>query len=236
VRKHPLVLLPTVPTSLIRSDVGLPDDRFLFGFAFDYLSVFARKNPVGLVDAYCRAFGPDDGAMLVLKTIHAEAFPAAAAQLREAVADRDDILFIDGFLSSLEIRAFFQLLDCYVSLHRAEGLGLTLASAMAAGVPTIATGWSGNLEFMTADNSVLVPYDLRDVGPGAAPYPPEALWAEPDVHAASDAMRALFDDRSLAARLGARARSDLAPLATHGAGADWLVERYEHVTGTRISP
>jgi glycosyltransferase involved in cell wall biosynthesis len=233
--KHPLVLTPTIPTSLTRPDLGLPDDRFLFGFAFDYSSVFERKNPAGLVEAYREAFGPGDGAALVLKTIHSELWPEAAAQVREAADGRDDILFIDGFLSSLEMRAFFQLLDGYVSLHRAEGLGLTIASAMAAGVPTIATGWSGNLEFMTAENSVLVPYELREVGPGALPYPPEACWAEPDREAAAAAMRAVFDDPDLAARLGDRGRSDLAPLATHGAGSEWLTERYEHVTQTRIS-
>jgi len=233
--KHPLALTPTIPTSMTRPDLGLPEDRFLFGFVFDYSSVFERKNPAGLVDAYCEAFGPDDGAMLVLKTIHAELWPAAAAQVREAAAGRDDILFIDGFLSSLEMRAFFQLLDAYVSLHRAEGLGLTIASAMAAGVPAIATGWSGNLEFMNEENSVLVPYELREVGPAAAPYPAEATWAEPDGTAAAAAMRALFEDRDLAARLGARARDDLAVHAAHGAGAEWLIGRYEHVTQTRIS-
>ena len=233
--KHPLVLAPTIATSLRRPDLGLPEDRFLFGFVFDYLSVFERKNPVGLVEAYREAFGPGDGTVLVLKTIHSESFPEAAAQIREAADGRDDILFIDGFLSSLEMRAFFQLLDGYVSLHRAEGLGLTMASAMAAGVPTIATGWSGNLEFMTAENSVLVPYELREVGSGAPPYPPEACWAQPDPHAAAAAMRAVFDDPELAARLGDQARSDLALLAAHGAGSEWLTDRYEHVTQTRIA-
>ena len=133
------------------------------------------------------------------------------------------------------MRAFFQfLIDCYVSLHRAEGLGLTIASAMSAGIPAIATGWSGNLEFMTADNSVLVPYELRDVGPDAAPYPADAIWAEPDRHVAASSMRALFEQPDLATRLGGRGRDDLTPLAAHGAGAEWLVQRYQDVTQTRI--
>jgi glycosyltransferase involved in cell wall biosynthesis len=233
--KHPLALTPTVPTAMLRADLGLPDDRFLFGFVFDYMSVFERKNPLGLVRAYCDAFGPDDGAMLVLKTIHAEHWPASAAQVREAAGDRDDVLFVDGFLSSLEMRAFFQLLDAYVSLHRAEGFGLTLASAMAAGVPTIATGWSGNLEFMHDENAVLLPFELREVGSGADPYPADAVWAEPDSTAAASAMRSLFEDRSFATRLGGRARRDLAGCAEHGVGSDWLLDRYEHVTQTRIA-
>ena len=39
--------------------------------------------------------------------------------------------------------------DCYVSLHRSEGLGLTMAEAMAVGKPVVATAWSGNLDFMS---------------------------------------------------------------------------------------
>src|SRR4029077_11730951 len=161
------------------------------------------KNPIGLINAYRDAFGPNDGANLVLKTFHADLWPAAAARVREAAADRDDIVFLDGFLSPLEMRALFQLIDCYVSLHRSEGLGLTLASAMAAGTPAIATGWSGNLEFMTADDSILLPYKLVEVGPEAAPYPANAWWADPDLDAAADAMRGLFDRPDLAENLGA---------------------------------
>ena len=50
------------------------------------------------------------------------------------------------------------LCDCYVSLHRSEGLGLTMAEAMALGKPVIATGYSGNLHFMTPENSYLVDF------------------------------------------------------------------------------
>src|SRR5262249_27490592 len=164
IRKHPLVLEQSFPTALVRADLGLPESKFLFGFVFDYSSVLQRKTPLGLVDAYPRAFGPDDGAGLVLKTIHAELWPEAAAQVRAAAADRDDIIFLDGFLEPLEMRALFQLIDCYVSLHRSEGLGLTLASAMAAGTPAVATGWAGKLEVMKAHNSIPWPSELVEGG------------------------------------------------------------------------
>ena len=103
VLKHPLVLDPALRTSLLRADVGLPEDRFLFGFVFDYSSVLLRKNPIGLVNAYKRAFGPDDGASLVIKTIHSDLWPAESARVHDAAGDRDDIVFIDGYLESLEV-------------------------------------------------------------------------------------------------------------------------------------
>ncbi len=126
--------------------------------------------------------------------------------MAEAVGDRSDIVFLDYFLSPLEMDSFFQHLHCYVSLHRAEGLGLTIASAMAAGVPAIATGWSGNVEFMTDDNSVLLPWSISQVGPNADPYPAEALWADPDSHMASEEMRRMFDNPDQVCELGERGR------------------------------
>ena len=101
-----------------------------------------RKNPHAVVRAYSAAFGPDDGACLVIKSINA----AALARTRpscEVAGDRRDICFVDGHLDAVEMSAWFQHIDCYVSLHRSEGLGLTLATAMGAGKPVIATAGPG---------------------------------------------------------------------------------------------
>jgi len=182
VRKHPLIIdPPAAPTALRRTDLGLPENRFLFGLAFDYASVARRKNARGLIEAYRSAFGPDDGAGLVLKTINANARSAEAAAVRDAAGSRPDIIFIDDRFDHPSMTALFELLDCYTSLHRSEGLGLSLAAAMAAGTPAIATGWSGNLEFMNDANSILVPYELVEVGPDAEPYAPDSWWAQPDL-------------------------------------------------------
>jgi glycosyltransferase involved in cell wall biosynthesis len=100
-----------------------------------------------------------------------------------------------------------ELADCFVSLHRAEGFGLNLAAAMAAGRPVIATGYSGNTTFMDAGTAFLVPYDLVPVGPDCHPYPPDASWAEPDLDAAARLMRLVFDGGPAVARVAARGRS-----------------------------
>ena len=100
-----------------------------------------------------------------------------------------------------------QLSDCYASLHRSEGFGLTMAHAMAWGKPTIATAYSGNMSFMTRSTSYLVPYKLVEIGTGSAPYPPEALWAEPDLSAAARKMRYVFENRDDAADVGGGRRA-----------------------------
>ena len=99
--------------------------------------------------------------------------------------------------------------DCYVSLHRSEGFGNTLAEAMYLGKPVIATGYSGNMEFMTPQNSYPVDYTLRPVGDDAGPYPAAGEWAEPDVGHAARLMRHVFEDQEEAAERGRRAAEDL---------------------------
>ena len=98
--------------------------------------------------------------------------------------------------------------DCYVSLHRSEGFGLTLAEAMALEKPTIATAYSGNMAFMTAENSFLVPWRPARVPSGCEPYPKGDCWAEPDLGAAASLMRQVHDNPVLARDRGRIGRAE----------------------------
>ena len=182
---------------------------FTFYFSFDYNSVFERKNPLGLVQAFSEAFAPEDGANLVIKTINTEQHPVDADALKRAIAARSDISVIDGYLAEDVRNRLLAECDCYVSLHRSEGFGLTMAEAMYLGKPTIATGYSGNLDFMSEENSLLIPYTMREIGPNAVPYDPAGLWAEPDLAAAGVAMRRVFDDADFARQLGKEAAKSI---------------------------
>src|SRR5262249_39584335 len=135
-----------------RAALGLTDD-FTFLFCFDFGSGFERKNPLGVVEAFRRAFAPEEGPRLVIKSVRCSAAPIAWARLQAAAADRSDITVRDGYEPAVRQQALMAACDCYVSLHRAEGYGLTMAEAMAAGRPVIGTEYSGNLEFMTPDTA-----------------------------------------------------------------------------------
>jgi len=182
---------------------------FTFYFSFDYNSVFDRKNPLGLVKAFSEAFALDDGANLVIKAINAEQYPDHAEALKRAIAARSDISVIDGYVAEDVRNRLLAECDCYVSLHRSEGFGLTMAEAMYLGKPTIATGYSGNLDFMSEENSLLIPHTMREIGPNAVPYDPAGLWAEPDLAAAGVAMRRVFDDTGFARQLGKEAAKSI---------------------------
>lgn len=192
-----LVSLPVVPRSTptpwTRRQLGLPEERSVFLVMFDFLSVLRRKNPIDAITAYTSAFGPNDGTTLVLKSINGHQRSRELASVQQAVSGRPDIIVSDGYRSAGEVAGLIERSDCLVSLHRAEGYGLNMIDAMAVGTPVIATGYSGNLAFMSAETARLVPYEQVPVGPGAEPYPAMATWAQPDLEAAAQALREVVD-------------------------------------------
>ncbi len=221
---------------LSRHALGLRDG-FMFLFSFDYLSVFKRKNPLAVIEAYTQAFGPDDGAILVLKCINQEYDAANHDRLLRAARARPDIQVIDRYVDPHIKNALTAACDCYVSLHRSEGFGLTMAEAMYQGKPVIATGYSGNMDFMTASNSYLVDYELVPIGDDAAPYPADGAWAQPDVAAAARAMREVFDDQEGARARGARAAASIRETHSAAAAGEQLKQRLDWIyTYTAIAP
>jgi glycosyltransferase involved in cell wall biosynthesis len=166
----------------------------------DSRSSFARKNPAGAVEAFRRAFGASADARLVLKL---NGRPAEMSALSAEFTDLPNVTVMASFLDDESLAQLYRSADVLLSLHRAEGFGLPMLEAMAHGVPVVGTGWSGNTEFMTEQNSCLVPYRLVPVVDPAGIYS-GGEWAEPDLDAAADLLRQLAADPALYAR---RARS-----------------------------
>jgi hypothetical protein len=197
------------PSRQGRVELGLPDNRFLFLFVFDMLSVFERKNPLGLVEAYRRAFGPDfKDTALVIKVIHSEHAPRHARKLRKAMASVSGLL-LDEQMEREELDGLFQSCDAYVSLHRSEGFGLTLAEAMYLQKPVIATAYSGNTDFMNPGNSYLVDYQLTELDRDCGPYPRGSIWADPDLDHAAEQMRQVFQDQGEPSSITRRAAAEI---------------------------
>jgi glycosyltransferase involved in cell wall biosynthesis len=170
-----------------------------------------RKNAIAVVDAFRRAFPPGrHDVALVIKSSNARRFPEHHAALVARIAGDDRIVAFDRFLSRDAVWGLQSVCDCYVSLHRSEGLGLGLAECMLQGKPAIATHWSGNLDFMTPDNSALVDCTFVPVGEGEYPASnPGQQWAEPDVAQAAALMRRMVDDRPWRETLAARGQRDV---------------------------
>ncbi|HEX7150524.1 MAG TPA: glycosyltransferase [Thermoanaerobaculia bacterium] len=205
----PVVVPPVQPRT--RAELGLPEG-FLFLFCFDYDSVFRRKNPLAAVAAFRQAFGDRPDVVLYIKTTNAQRHVRDEEELRLAASGASNIIIRDGYVSSDDYFSMLDSCDCYVSLHRSEGFGLTVAEAMALGKPVISTAYSSTLEFTNEANSFLVPARLVEVGEYAPPYPPRSRWGEPDVEIAAKQMARVHADRAAAAATGARARADIEAL------------------------
>ncbi len=205
----PPVVVPEQSEPADLASFGLPAAPFMFLFVFDFHSTIDRKNPLGLIEAFKKAVPTGAGPILVIKSINGYRVPEELNRLRAAVTKAPGVYLMEDYLDAGGLRSLMSLCDCYVSLHRSEGFGLTLAEAMALGKPVIATGYSGNLEFMNPGNSFLVDYELGRVPSGSGPYQKGASWADPDLEQAAGFMRLVVEDPAKAAARAARGYADV---------------------------
>ena len=190
-----------------RRHFGISESAYAFLFAFDLRSYQQRKNPLAVVDAFAEVMRarPSRDLVLIVKVAGTVARPDAAQALRERLRDRTvnlglgRALIIERDLTDAETKNLVRCCDCFVSLHRSEGFGRFLAEAMLLGKPVIATGYSGNMEFMTPEVSCLVNYRLVPVGEAEYPFWTGQVWADPDVDEPVDWMTRLVDDPALGA-------------------------------------
>ncbi|MFO1413390.1 MAG: glycosyltransferase [Burkholderiales bacterium] len=200
-----------------RTKFGLEPDTVVFFAMCDVLSVPERKNPLGVVEAFARAFPGRERVRLVLKVGNIEAQPDLYSRLRSAADADPRIMLIIGYLTRPELWSLMVTIDCFVSLHRAEGFGLGMAEAMACGKAVIATGYSGNTDFTRPGNSLVVDYALATLKRDLGPYRRGEHWAEPNLDSAAAAMREVAESADLRHRLGERGldtvASELSPPA-----------------------
>jgi glycosyltransferase involved in cell wall biosynthesis len=199
-----LALVPPVASPMNRTAFGLPEHAVVVLVSFNLASSFARKNPFAAIAAFRGAFGDRPDRLLLLKVGHPEHAPADFARLAQ-MARAPNIRLETLTMPPEDRHALTGCADIVLSLHRGEGFGLVLAEAMLLGKPVIATGWSGNTDFMDGSNAALVPYRLIPARDDRSVY--RGLWAEPDVAEAAILLRTLADDATLRRALGERART-----------------------------
>lgn len=201
-----------------RTQLGLPEDRFLFLAMFDTKSVLERKNPLGVLRAFKRAFARDDASVgLILKFNNPDNEQPVLRELREEMDGCKNVFLLDRLLTRDELTSLIAECGCFVSLHRSEGFGLGPAEAMSLGKPAIITNWSGNTDYMTADNCIPINYELVELGRDYGPYKAHQRWAEPDLEQAAHWMKRIVAEPELARQIGLRGQqtilSDFSPQA-----------------------
>ena len=224
VTRKPVTVVPPavqvdVPPDFDATHYGVRRDAVVYFFNFDALSTAARKNPWGVIEAFARAFSPQERArdvQLVVKVHNLERAPSLARPLLDAM-DTVDGLVMNAELRRSDMNGLLERADVYVSLHRSEGFGLGLAEAMYLGTPVISTAYSGNMDFTTPGNSCLVGYSMRRVRESDHRHYPAAetlyrsgfVWADPDLDLAARWMRLLYEHPEVRAEIGAQAAASI---------------------------
>ena len=217
------------PLAPDRARFGLAAGDIAFFAMCDVLSVPERKNPLGVAEAFRAAFPGGEGVRLFLKIGNLEFQPDLKARLAELARADPRITLLEGYLARQDLWTLMASIDCFVSLHRAEGFGLGMAEAMACGKAVIATPWSGNVDFTRVENALLVDYTLVELQRDLGPYRRGQVWAEPDVASAASAMRDVAQSRELRERLGARGRQTVADELSPAALAPLVATRLLNV-------
>jgi glycosyltransferase involved in cell wall biosynthesis len=227
------VVRPTVPArpdaSTDRAALGLPGDRFMFCYVADMGSVPARKNPIAFLRAYLTAFAPEDGAACLLKLHYPEADSGPMQTLSQLAKGREDVVLMTRSLDNASMDRLFASIDCYVSPHRSEGVGLTIIEAMLAGKPVIATRYGGVQDFVNGDTALSPEHRLIQVGSDAEPYPATAVWADPLEDSIAACMKDVFTDLAGAARRGQAARAHAETLFGNVATAAALSQEIDRI-------
>ncbi|MDR1074556.1 MAG: glycosyltransferase family 4 protein, partial [Treponema sp.] len=227
----PVVTVPyalTAPTAdkYDRVYFGLSADICLFLCMYDCSSTIERKNPIGVIRAFKRAFGNDTSQVcLVIKLNNPQEKDIEI--INRELEGYQNISIIADILTKIQINSLIKCCDVVVSLHRAEGFGLVPAEAMLLGTAVISTNWSSTSEFMTDDTVCLVDYEFCEIKEDVGSYKKGWRWANPNVEQAAEYMRKLYVEPKYRSELAERAKLHIKSLLSFDNAAERIKSRIE---------
>ena len=219
---HPVnrIAEPRLEAEDFERELGLPQGCFV---AVAVGTWQERKNLDGAIEAFLRAFPRERDAFLIVKTSFAfvdermARSQIAAAIARANVPDAAEAekririfpyYWPEDCLSSLLHRA-----DCHLSLHRGEGWCYPLFDAASLGVPVVATGYSGPMDYLDGVHHSLVGYRLTAANQRRHTirfaFDSSMNWAEPDLEDAALCLRRVYEDRQGARRRASEAAATI---------------------------
>lgn len=238
VRREKLFVIPAgIDPDIYSPDIApmdWPDKK-----GFNFLSVFEwhyRKGWDILLKAFFTEFSRKDDVALVLKVN--TTFTTEEAVKREIfrftrtlgvnIENIPDVHLIINNYTSAEMAALYASCDAFVLPSRGEGWGRPYMEAMATGLPTVGTRWSGQTEFMNEGNSYQI--DVEGFFE-FAPYDPihrGHLWARPSLEHTMALLRRVYENRDEARAKGQIARQEIVEKWTWCKAAGEVEKRLDH--------
>jgi|GEM_PF-1468344 len=223
--KKPVIAMPLAASvartkTYTRKHFGLPEKKGLFLYALDFNSHLVRKNPMAVINAFEKQFVGNKQVCLVLKVMNVKPQDRTWLSFCQKITKDTRIILIDRTLDRPEVLGLIKVCDVYVSPHRAEGFGRTLAEAMLLGKPVVATNYSGNQYYMNPDHTFPVDYELISAKKGDYHFvedADQAVWADISItHLGTQMQAALVASKNqlFIANLLAYAKSVFAPERT----------------------
>ena len=164
------------------------------GFIFLHVSsCFPRKGIDVLLRAWGDAFTSSDDVTLLIKTFpnpHNTA-QQLLAEARRGNPHYPNVVVIEEDLADGQLKALVEMSDALVAPSRGEGFGLPIAEAMLSGLPVIATGYGGHMDFCDAENTWLVDYEFARAKTHFGLV--DSIWVEPCADDLARQLRALHD-------------------------------------------
>lgn len=209
--------------------------KFVFVSVFDFQH---RKNPEGLLKAYWEEFTPEDNVLLVIKTHwsgrrgFAGLVEKTISQYKERLGITDEktapLVLITRTIDKKELIGLYTLGNVFVLPTRGEGVGLPFIEALSSGIPVIATGWGGQMDFLEEGNAFLVDYKLENPIVSMKKAISRKfhylfaergqIWAEPDVTSLRRQMRFAYENSALCKIKGKQGRKDMLHMSWEVAG------------------
>lgn len=218
---------------LPRQYFGIRESAFVFLHFLDFSSYSSRKNPKAIIELFrrFRSKHPLNDIQLILKAKNGDV--SADDRVAEIAEAAPDSVLITNPLSTLETRSLINSCDCFISLHRSEGFGRGTAEAMYLGKLAMATGWSGNLDHMSPNTSLLVGHRLVPITEGEYPFGGGQEWAEPDLdHALYQMERAVLNNLDMQ-DLATRGQRDVRLRFSHRSIGLRISERLNYIGSTK---
>lgn len=209
---------------------GLPPFRFLA-----VCSWIERKGIDLLLKAFWSEFHESEPVSLVIKTVAGPDIANSVEALKQEarLSHPPAVVYVDTQVrSELEMDALYRSCHAFVHPTRGEGVGYPMMEAVARGLPVIATNWGGQLDYLNANNSYLIPCHLVPVKPQAYyyGYQSDQLWAEPSIEALRALMRQVINEYHTAALKAQAAQQYLYQHFTPQAAAQDMLQALQQLT------